>query len=949
MSALPLRGLALALIPLAIAGCVSPMAAKIDPTPDIGETLGKREAPPEEVLPIIRSEPIAADPGKAIENYRKLLELQSADDATRDESRRRLADLQVQVADAEGNTEAVEGDLRDSIKQYDRLLKDNPDSPDNDRIYYQRARALQNLGDTPAAIDTLATMTARHPDSRLVNDARFRRAELLFFEARYAEAESEYGIVLAQGAETPFFEPAQYKYGWSRYKQGKYTEAVDVFVAILDHVLPQDASFFDPTLVLAQVRGTQADYAKDALRVISLSFANLGGGTAANDYFAQAGDPRFFPLVYVSLGDQLLERQRFTDAAEASAAFVTRYPQHALAPDFQSRVISAYDDGGFNDLVVREKARYAETYDPAAPYWAGNRPSNAVLGTLRIHLADLARHFYAKGQQMPEEEQAAAKTDFLTAAGYFRRILEVYPNDGEIAEINFLLAESLLNGGELLTAAEEYARTAYDYPRHVRSADAAHASVLAYHAYAEAQVDTQREPALRQAIDAALRFADTYPGHGQLLPVLTRAAEDLYELQDYDRAITVAKRVLDYPPPVDYRLRRNAWSVTGNSHFAQERFAEAEQAFVQELELVSEKATERPEIIERLAEAVYRQGERSRDEGALRQAAFHFLRVKTVAPNAGILATADYDGASMLFELEDWPEASRELEGFRSRYPQHALLADIDKKLAVAYQRNGQPFQAAEVFSRIFTRETESAEIRQDAAWLSATLFDEADAGAEMTQAYERYVTAYPRPVDRAMTARSRLVELTTTAGDRERQLFWLRQIVSADAGAGAERSDATRLAAAESSLAIGRMLAADTAKLALTLPLENSLPPRRQSMETAIQSLTQAAGFGFAEVTTAATFELGKVYYDFAKALMASERPRNLDALALEQFELLLEEQAFPFEERAIETFETNLKRISQGIYDEWIRNSYQQLVTIAPGLYGRVERGEAVYEPFN
>ena len=74
----------------------------------------------------------------------------------------------------------------------------------------------------------------------------------------------------------------------------------------------------------------------------------------------------------------------------------------------------------------------------------------------------------------------------------------------------------------------------------------------------------------------------------------------------------------------------------------------------------------------------------------------------------------------------------------------------------------------------------------------------------------------------------------------------------------------------------------------------------------------------------------------------------RHLE-LALEQFELLLEEQAFPFEERAIETFETNLKRISQGIYDEWIRNSYQQLVTIAPGLYGRVERGEAVYEPFN
>ena len=949
MRALPLRGLALALIPLAIAGCVSPLAGKIDPTPDIGETLGDREAPPEEILPIIRSEPIAADPSRAIENYRKLLELQGADEATRNESQRRLADLQVQVADAEGNTEAVEGDLRESIKLYDRLLKDNPDSSDNDRIYYQRARALQNLGDTPAAIDTLAQLTARHPDSKLVNDARFRRAELLFFEARYAEAETEYGLVLAQGEGTPFFEPAQYKFGWSRYKQAKYAEAVAVFVDILDRVLPQDASFFDPELVLAQVRGTQADYAKDALRVISLSFANLGGGDAANRYFAQAGDPRFFPLVYVALGDHLLERQRFTDAAEAAAAFVTRHPQHALAPDFQARVITAYAEGGFNDLVVREKARYAETYDPAAPYWAGARPTNAVLGALRIHLADLAKHFYAKGQQAPDDAKAVAQADFLTAAGYFRRILEVYPNDGEIAEINFLLAESLLNGGELLAAAEEYARTAYDYPRHVRSADAAHASVLAYHAHAEAQPEAAREPALRQAIDAALRFADTYPGHGQLLPVLTRTAEDLYALKDYDRAITVAKRVLDYPPPVDYRLRRNAWSVTGNSHFALARFAEAEQAFVEELALVSEKATERPEIIERLAESVYRQGERSRDDGALRQAAFHFLRVKTVAPTASILATADYDGASMLFELEDWPEAARELDGFRNRYPQSPLLADIDKKLAVAFQKNGQPFQAAEVYGRIAERDSEAAGIRQDAAWLTATLFDEAGAKAEMAAAYERYVTRYPRPVDQAMTARSRLVELSTAAGDRERQRYWLRQIVGADAAAGAERTDATRLLAAESSLTIGRMLAADTAKLALTLPLETSLPPRRQSMEAAIQALTQAAGFGFAEITTAATFELGKVYLDFAKALMASERPRNLDDLALEQFELLLEEQAFPFEERAIETFETNLKRIPQGIYDEWVRNSYQQLVTIAPALYGRVERGETVYEPFN
>jgi cellulose synthase operon protein C len=199
------------------------------------------------------------------------------------------------------------------------------------------------------------------------------------------------------------------------------------------------------------------------------------------------------------------------------------------------------------------------------------------------------------------------------------------------------------------------------------------------------------------------------------------------------------------------------------------------------------------------------------------------------------------------------------------------------------------------------------------------------------------------------MTARSRLVELAEARGDRAEQQRWLRDILSADASAGSERSDATRLLAAESALTLGKLLAAETRELALSLPLERSLPVRRQSMESAIQALTQAAGYGFAEVTTAATYELGRVYQAFAAALMTSERPRNLDALALEQYELLLEEQAFPFEERAIDTFAANLKRIEQGLYDDAIRESYRQLAIMAPAQYGRVERGERIYEAFH
>ena len=62
------------------------------------------------------------------------------------------------------------------------------------------------------------------------------------------------------------------------------------------------------------------------------------------------------------------------------------------------------------------------------------------------------------------------------------------------------------------------------------------------------------------------------------------------------------------------------------------------------------------------------------------------------------------------------------------------------------------------------------------------------------------------RPVNRAMVARNRLVEMASANNDPVARTRWLREIVAADASAGAERTDETRLMAAESSLALGQI-----------------------------------------------------------------------------------------------------------------------------------------------
>ena len=96
--------------------------------------------------------------------------------------------------------------------------------------------------------------------------------------------------------------------------------------------------------------------------------------------------------------------------------------------------------------------------------------------------------------------------------------------------------------------------------------------------------------------------------------------------------------------------------------------------------------------------------------------------------------------------------------------------------------------------------------------------------------------------------------------------------------------------------------------------------------------------------MTTAATFRLGEVYETFSSDLLDSDRPAALQDDALEQYELLLEEQAFPFEEKAIELYKANASRAPEGVYDEWVVKSFDRLAGLMPARYAKKERSEDV-----
>jgi len=74
-------------------------------------------------------------------------------------------------------------------------------------------------------------------------------------------------------------------------------------------------------------------------------------------------------------------------------------------------------------------------------------------------------------------------------------------------------------------------------------------------------------------------------------------------------------------------------------------------------------------------------------------------------------------------------------------------------------------------------------------------------------------------------------------------------------------------------------------------------------------------------------------MYDELGHALLTSERPVSLTAAELTEYNLLLAEQAAPFEQQAIDIYTTNAQRTGEAQNDPWIEKSVRRLGELQAG----------------
>ena len=879
---------------------------------------------------------------RAIDNYRRYLELKDADPELRAEALRRLGDLNLEVGEVERiekEASAIDAGGAEAIELYTSLLKAYPDYPRNDQVLYQLARAYETTGQPENALATLDQVVERYPELVQMDEVDFRRGEILFSSKRYGDAEKAYQRALDKGPTGAFHAQSLYKHGWSLFKQGQNQDSLPSFAGVLDRNLtdPADGSRLRP---LDKMSRPDRELVEDTLRVMSITFSYLEGAASLNQFVTKRGDPPYSYLLYSRLGDLYVEKQRYQDAADAYRAFVARDPANENAPILAMQAIEAYRKGGFDQLVLEGKRDYIERYNFSGGFWQGReRAAYAqVVSELKTNMKDVATYYHATAQKSKRAD------DYQVASRWYRDYLASFPDDPESAATNYLLAETLFESASFAAAAAEYERTAYEYPRGARSAAAAYAGLGALQKQRAAAPAAQQPDVVARQIDAGIKFAQAFPEHPDSGGVITRAAQDVFDRKDLARSIEVANLVLAHQPPVDAPRQRIAWTIIGQSNFDQGDFERAESAFQKARELAPANDPLRKDLSERLAASVYKQAEARRTEGDGAGAVEAFLRVAALSPDPTVRATAEFDAAAQLLTLKQWDRAIPVLEGYRRNYPKDPRQADVTRNLAVAYSEAGRSAEAGAEFERIAANPAEADDVRREALQSAADFYQKAGDGSRSAAVLERFVKEFPTPLAPAVEARQKLAEYSARGGNRAREEFWQREIIKADAAAGAERTDRSRYLAAKSQLALATPARDAFRSVRLVAPLKKSLASKRKALDGALKAYKDAVDYRVGEVTAAATYEMAELYRTLGKDVLASERPKGLSRDEREQYDTLLEEQAFPFEEQAIELHGVNAARVRDGYFDESVRKSYAVLAEFKPARFGKTETGTDV-----
>ncbi|HET8761458.1 MAG TPA: tetratricopeptide repeat protein [Nitrospiria bacterium] len=922
---------------LVLVACMSSVGAAAE-APFVIDS-AKRRAITQDVLSSQRDPRGRAAKLDALKAYERfVMEDLSGRSALRAEAMHTLGDLYTEIETAADRTPRAKTappparSRAKSIAVYERLLAQYPKRAENDGALYQLARGYWESGRLDDATAALRRVLAEYPPGAYAPEAAFRLG-LRAFAARDFKAAASLFERASRGQDPSLAEAARFHLGWTALNLQEYRKAADAFVAILDATTAKQRQ--GGVLSVADMPEAEAAFFNEVVKALLLAFDYQGGPDEMRAYFTGSERRPYEETLYRTLGALYQEQDRTADAVAAYQAFLLAAPLHPNAPKFQSAIADAYTRAKWQGPLIEARERLVEQYTPGTSWTRANPEAwtHAAQPLVKDALYQLALYDHAQAQQSRRPaawDKALARHD---------RFLALFPKDVEAPRMVWLRGEALFELGRYADAADAYRRSAYDYPLHPQTRDAAYAAVAARDRLIPADGPVAADLADRLAGDST-QFVGAYPDDTRNPDLLMKAADTALRAGRPESATDLARRLVKAYPTSRWTATANR--LIGQGLYDSGRFGDAEQAFRRALS--GANAQQSATVAALAASSLYQAASRDRTAGRDTEAIAGFVRLASDYPSTTLAPAALNEAAELHARSGKPADASALWQRLAEQYADSPEAPGAFRRLAASAETSGDLAAAIKWYGRLAERSEPGP--RDELTWTIAALAEQARDWPRAEQTLSALAARSDLPPDRAIEAgfragraaanqrRTTATALTDAALARYR--VWRGQ-------PGPHETTQADVLAAQTLVALGDQQAAACAAVRLKDPLEQSLAQKRAALNAALAVYAEAAEIKIAATTTEATHKIGEVLNEFFHALLASDRPGNLTEEQLEQYNFLIEEQAAPFEERAVSAYETNVRRTQElGLSDAWITESYERLADLRPARYRRSERLE-------
>jgi tetratricopeptide (TPR) repeat protein len=865
---------------------------------------------------------------------------------------------------------------------YQRLVKNYPHFRKIDTVLYLYAFSLRDQGRLADSVQYFQRILDEFPRSRFVADAWMAIAEHRFYDDQnYRTALEGYEKVVGY-PDSQLYDLALFKTAWCYWKLGDTNQAAKRFKDVLD--LGKTRANRS-----GEERRRAAELRNEALEYLVELFTEDESKTAedAYEFLAQIGGKEYSRDVMKKLAETFYDQTRYDRAVPAYRFLISLDKNGGDAPDYQRKVVEAYQLGGDVKKAVAEMRRLAEDYGPQSEWAKANadRP-NTVAHARQLaeeSIRQLAKTLHADAQKNEKESHVIDSNRYARAAEAYEFYLSKFADAKDATELRYLRADILYfklkryedAGNEYLAVGKSapvgklhkeallQAMSAFEKLRQpIKTGGGAQA--------AGGGVKREITESDRKFAEAADIYATLFPNDRDIVTVIYKNGQFFYDYGDYDEAVKRFGLIVER-----YPTDPNAGPAGDQILDALNKAKDYENIETWGRRLKKTKPfqskTEQDRLDRLIVDAVMKSGEKYAAAGRYEQAAGFFLRVPKEYPghpraakalnNAGAAlekAKRPEDAVRAYKELVDkypnapetpeaafimarvyesiayYDKAAEYYETLAARYPSDAHAADALYNAGLLRQTLGQHDRAIKHYEEYARRYKERADVK-DVTFQIGVVFEERKDPRNAARAFGEYAVRYPgdaRTVEALV--REAQAQLRVGADARAREVL-------AKAIASARGRDAGKEAlyhAAQARYLQGEMIFREYERIKLggkPRQLKKALDDKAKLLEQAKAIYLDAVNFKVAEWATASLYRIGQGYEAFAKAMRSAPVPADLSAEEKQVYRDELEKFVVVIEEKALDAYKSGYaKALQLGVY-----NKYTQAIRVALGRLSDAE----------